>query len=57
MLDKEIKDRLNAAIDRVTMAMGPERERMARYVIGLLVPEVKKLIQEALREERRRVHF
>jgi hypothetical protein len=55
MLDKEIKDRLNGAIDRVTMS--PERERMARYVIGLLIPEVKKLIQEALREERRRVHF
>jgi hypothetical protein len=55
ILDKEIKDRLNAAIDRVTMSQ--ERERMARYVIGLLIPEVKKLIQEALREERGRVHF
>lgn len=54
-LDKEIKDRLNAAIDRISLSH--ERERMARYVIGLLVPEVKKLIQEALREERRHVQF
>ena len=42
--DSEIRARLHAAIDRV--GLETVRERMARYVVGLLVPEVKKLLKE-----------
>jgi hypothetical protein len=48
--DSEIRARLHGAVDRV--GLGPDRERVARYVVGLLVPEVSKLLREALREER-----
>jgi len=44
----EIRKRLNAAIDRA--ALGSDREKVARYTVGLLVPEVEKLIRQALRE-------
>ena len=42
--------RLNGAIDRVAMSL--ERERVARYTVGLLLPEVKKLIQEEVKKAR-----
>jgi hypothetical protein len=42
--DSEIRARLHGAVDRV--GLGPDRERVARYVVGLLVPEVKKLLKE-----------
>jgi hypothetical protein len=47
--DCEIEKRLNGAVDRVSMH--PDRERMARYVVNLLIPEVKKIIREELRKE------
>lgn len=46
--DAEIRKILNGAIDRV--GLEPDRERMARYVVSLLVPEVKKLLKEEERE-------
>jgi hypothetical protein len=44
--DTEIKKRLNGVIDQLVLPI--ERERVARYTIDRLVPEVKKLIQEEL---------
>jgi hypothetical protein len=48
--DSEIKKRLNGAIDRV--GMDPDRERMARYVVNILTPEVKKIVKEETRKPR-----
>jgi hypothetical protein len=45
--ESEIKKRLNGAIDRLALPL--ERERVARYTVDRLVPEVKKLIQEEIR--------
>jgi hypothetical protein len=47
--DKEIKDRLNGVIDRLGLPL--ERERLARYTIDRLMPEISKMIHEAIREE------
>lgn len=47
MRDSEIAKRLNGALDRVVL--NAEREKMGRYVVNLLVPEVQKLIREELR--------
>lgn len=50
MSDHEIELRLNAAIDR--WAPGGERERIARVVAKILIPEVKQLIREAVKESK-----
>lgn len=44
----EVEKRLNGAIDR--LALDPDRERMARYVVTRLVPPVLRLILEQVRE-------
>jgi hypothetical protein len=51
--ESEISARLNAAIDRADLSM--DRERMARYTVRLLVPEVKKLIAEEVRTARTQI--
>lgn len=50
MSDHEIELRLNAAIDR--WAPGGERERIARVAAKILIPEVKQLIREAVKESK-----
>jgi hypothetical protein len=47
--DSEIRKRLDGAIDREGLTV--ERDRVARYVVRILVPEVKKMLRE---EERAR---
>ncbi len=44
----EVEKRLNGAVDR--LALDPDRERMARYVVARLVPPVMRLILEEVRE-------
>lgn len=48
----EISKRLNAAIERLGMPF--DEERASKAPIGLLVPEVEKLIKEAVRAEKSR---
>ena len=48
--EPEIKKRLNGVID--LLALDKDRERMSRYVIDRLIPEVKRLIQEEVRASR-----
>jgi hypothetical protein len=45
--NSEITKRLNGVIDRLVLPL--ERERVARYTIDRLVPEVAKLIREEVR--------
>lgn len=47
----EIKKRLNGAVDRI--GMNPDRERMARYVVDILTPEVVKILKEEMRQRKR----
>lgn len=42
--ESEIRKRLDGAIDR--LGLSPERERMARYTVDRLVPEVLQLLKE-----------
>jgi hypothetical protein len=46
--DSEIRKRLNSVIDRLVLPL--ERERVARYAIDRLVPEVGKMLREEVRE-------
>ena len=48
--DVEIRKRLNAAIDRA--GLGSDREKVARYTVGLLVREVLRIVKEELRNQR-----
>lgn len=48
MTETEIKQQLNAAIDRTTLS--GDRERMERFAVNLLVPVVKRLMEQAVRE-------
>jgi hypothetical protein len=48
----EVKKRLHGAIDQ--LALDPDRERMARYVVDRLVPVVLRLIFEGVREVKSR---
>jgi hypothetical protein len=48
--DQELRARLNAAIDRHPMLR--ERELICRFAVNLLLPEIKKLIREAIRTEK-----
>lgn len=47
ILEREIKGRLNGVIDRLALSL--DRERVARYTVDRLVPEVVKLIREEVR--------
>ena len=53
MQDSEIRKRLNGVIDRLVLPL--ERERVARYTVDRLVPEVKKLIGEEVRTARNQI--
>lgn len=46
--ESEIRKRLNLVIDFLTLPI--ERERVARYTIERLVPEVVKMLKEQARE-------
>lgn len=48
--DREIKNRLDAAIERA--GMSPDRERIAKYAAQLMIAEVKKIIAERLKEQK-----
>jgi len=50
--DNEIRDRLYGAVDRE--GMGPERARIARYIVDRILPEVKKLIREEVQAEKQK---
>jgi hypothetical protein len=51
--DAEIKKRLNGVFDRLMLPL--ERERVARYAVDRLVPEVKKLIAEEVLTARNQI--
>lgn len=53
MTETEIKQQLNAAIDRTTLS--GDRERMARFAVNILVPVVRKLMEQAVREAKGKV--
>ena len=46
--ETEIRVRMNAEID--LHGLNGEREKSARFAVGILVPVVKRLIQEEIRE-------
>lgn len=48
MRESEIKKALHAEIDLLGLA--ESSERMARYAVNLLVPVVRKLMEQAVRE-------
>jgi hypothetical protein len=50
--EMEIEKRLNAAIDR--LGLGTDRERVARSLVPLFLKEVKTIIMEQVRRERKR---
>lgn len=52
MQDHELKQRLHGVIERV--GMGPDRERIAKYTVGILLTEVKKIIEEQVKLAKRR---
>lgn len=45
--DLDISNALNVAVD--LQPMSPDHERMARYTIRVLIPTVRKLIEDTVR--------
>jgi hypothetical protein len=52
ILGIEILKRLEAKIE--CMGLSPERESQAKWALGLIVPEVKKIVDEEIRAERKK---
>lgn len=48
MKTSELEKRLQAVIDRAGLSL--DRQKVARYTVGLLVREVERLLKEELRE-------
>lgn len=50
--DREIVQRLDAVIDRV--GLSPDQQRLARRVMHILVPEMKKILQEEAASQKKK---